>query len=84
MPTYPYKCICGQTREVIKPLKELDKTEFCECGLPMGRTIAGKGGTHIFKAEVWEHITEKPVFIRSKAHLKEVCKKHGVIATGYM
>ncbi len=40
MPTYAYKCPCGKSRDIVKPLALLNQFEFCPCGNPMQRQIS--------------------------------------------
>jgi len=83
MPIYVYKCSCAKILEIFKPLSSLDSPVQCECGQIMKRQVASSN-PHIWKPGFWEHISEQPIYIESKKQLKEVCKKRGVIATGYM
>jgi putative FmdB family regulatory protein len=49
---YSYECTeCGKQTEIMKPMSECDKTEFCTCGaqlrmLPasVSKFVRGKGG----------------------------------------
>lgn len=37
MPLYEYKCTCGQTAEIIKPVSSVCRPERCHCGDVMQR-----------------------------------------------
>ena len=46
-PMYDYLCEkCGATKEIIKPIKEIDREEWCKCQkkYPMKRLCGNKGG----------------------------------------
>lgn len=62
-------------------VKDIDKIK-CECG---GDAEVWFGGLRSFGNMIWtpyweENITHQPVLVESKQHLKELCKKHDVIA----
>lgn len=38
MPTYPYRCACGHTEDIIKPMRDHDSPEACpKCHQVMGK-----------------------------------------------
>jgi len=79
MPIYLYKCQnCNAKKEIVKPLKDLDKEELC-CNLPMQRIIPPLTirDDSLIRGW-WEHIAPEPIYIESRQHLREVCKKYGV------
>jgi hypothetical protein len=70
---------------VVKAIKDIDRPELCPtCWAQEDRQLPNSGATHVWKTELWEHIAHEPIEIRSKRHLKEECKKRGLIAKGYM
>ena len=84
MPVYNYQCPnCQDLQEVLKPIKEFDRPEFCpNCNGQMVRKLPTLA-IHVFEPQWFEHIANEPIFIRSKRHLLEECKKHGKYSYGY-
>ncbi|KXH72802.1 MAG: hypothetical protein AM326_10980 [Candidatus Thorarchaeota archaeon SMTZ-45] len=73
-----WKKMKGKTVSMICPKHGYKRMSECdECAKE--RETAGPA-VHIFKPMVYEDITDHPILIRSKKHLKEECKKHDVIA----
>ena len=57
----------------------------CGCWVPICRCDGDKSPTiQIFKPMVYEDICETPILITSRRHLREECKKHGVMAARLM
>ena len=77
MPLYDFKCEgCGTVEERLVSYEEREK-QRCKCGHPM-RVDWSRGFNYIpFKEGWYEHITDKPLYIRSKRELREACEKHG-------
>jgi hypothetical protein len=82
MPIYHLKCNwCDKIFDAYSRIEDIDKIR-CECG---GDAIVWFGGLKQVGVLIWrpyweENITHQPVLVESKKHLKELCKKHNVIA----
>jgi len=85
MPLYPFKCPkCEKEVDIYSTVENRDSTQIClDCKTFMTRQIITSQAIEIFKEEVWEHIANDPITIRSKKQLKEECKKHGCYSVGY-
>ena len=79
---YHYKCKkCGKVFDEFAKIKDRHKVK-CECG---GDAIIWFGGIKSVALHVWkpyweENITHHPVYVESKQHLKELCKKYDCVA----
>lgn len=46
----------------------------CEtCGKPMGVAAADSAAVHMFPTGWWEHLALDPIYIKGRAHLRDVC-----------
>lgn len=74
---YPYECDCGFKADVMKPLSEIDRAEYCiHCGSQMERKI---GRSNFYGASV-EDAAFDPVFgcvIKDSKHRKALAKERG-------
>ena len=78
---------CGKEFKVFEWGENVDNVK-CECGgdaievpeYPNKSKVYSSGGVLIWKPYWEENITHQPVLVESKKHLKELCKKHDVIA----
>lgn len=55
----------------------------CQCGGRVRQVLVNSGiafAREAFPKGEWEHVADDPVFIRDKAHLKDVCEEHGNIS----
>jgi len=82
MPTYKYHCQnCDSVFTELKDIEERNNATCPECG---SDEVKMQFGTHNrgFKLEPqwFEHLDTEPVYIKSKKHLREECKKRGVRA----
>lgn len=41
MPTYEYRCRCGNAKDITKPMSESGRAEVCTCGEQMRRIFGG-------------------------------------------
>ena len=62
-------------------IKDVDKIK-CNCG---GDAEVWFGGIRSSAVHIWtpyweENICQQPVLVESKQHLKDLCKKHDVVA----
>jgi hypothetical protein len=87
MPVYPFECLCGESREVWRKIKQRDDAEWCRCGVAMRRTIARPNVNPDYEPYLDEHLT--PMFssapgtwVKSRSHRKELMKNRGVVPTG--
>lgn len=79
MPTYQYKCKkCNKVFDGFATVKDRHKVK-CECGGDVEIMIVTRS-VHVWKPYMEENICHQPVCVESKKHLKELCKKHDVIA----
>ncbi len=85
MPLYQYECLkCKHQEEKFASIaRRMARMKCSKCGSVMNKLIVGSN-VEVFKPMVYEHICETPIFIRTRNHLKEECKKHGVIAARIM
>lgn len=83
MSNHDMKCKkCGKEFKVLAWGEDVGKIK-CVCGgdtdeipKPSQRTCT----LHIWKPYWEENITHQPVLVESKQHLKDLCKKHDVVA----
>lgn len=75
MPLYDFKCnSCGKLTEDVYA-KADDKTLTCSCGSIADRMFPNPKG-YVFKSGYYEHITEEPIYIKSKAELRAITRDH--------
>ena len=78
---------CSREFKVLAWGEDVDKIK-CSCGRdtiemlvnPNRSKVYDVGGVHIWKPYWEENICHQPVLVENKKHLKELCKKHNVIA----
>jgi predicted nucleic acid-binding Zn ribbon protein len=59
MPAYPYRCSCGHTEDVIKPMRDYDAPEICRvCHQVMGKDYGSKDWASIGAAVFKGHYNE--------------------------
>jgi len=77
MPLYDYKC--SGCHSVFETIQKMDAILIpCEaCGGPAKRQI-GVGRYHPFPEGWADNMDTKPVYIKSKKHLREECNKRGL------
>lgn len=83
MPLYLYKCsVCKEEFEELRPVEGRYHAQCPVCKSEDCKLLVPKGVNSGFelKPQYFEHLDTKPVFIESKAHLREECKKRGVWA----
>jgi putative FmdB family regulatory protein len=82
MPLYKYRCEnCGKEFTELKSIPHRYDVKCPECGndkCNMLFTNHNRGFD--FEPQFFEHLDKKPVWIRNKQHLKEECKRRGVMA----
>ena len=82
MPIYQYKCKkCNKIFDEFSTIEDRNKVK-CKCG---GDAIIWFGGLKAVAIQVWkpyweENITHQPVLVKSKQHLKQLCKENDCIA----
>lgn len=80
MPLYHYRCNqCGIEFEEYNKIEERYDLLCPECGGDVDILIT-KATVHIFKPFWHEDFDDKPVYVKSKKHYKELCEKYGVYA----
>ncbi len=83
MPLYDYECLrCGEAFEAFRRIEEREYALCPKCGFIAEQVLkqAKRDFTHRIEGW-WRDISpEGPVYVRSKRHLKELCKRHGVYA----
>lgn len=82
MPLYDYECPnCGMVFEELKPMDQRHTAPCPQCGGKAKMVILQAKRDWTWRIEGWwEDFDEKPVYVRDKRHLKELCKKYGVYA----
>jgi putative FmdB family regulatory protein len=85
--TYEYKCRqCGRITELWRTIKDRNAPAVCSCGgraqrilsVPSGINVGGKG-----KIPGWNNtLLDKPVYIESKHHFRELCKRNDLRPVG--
>lgn len=81
MPTYDYRCICGDF-EVIKRMSEAQKVEYCPvCDKPANRKFT----RFYFSGAAVQHAEWNPAFgqvVNNKYHRSELAKRHNLVEVG--
>ncbi|MCW7076432.1 MAG: hypothetical protein OCU18_03960 [Candidatus Syntrophoarchaeum sp.] len=78
MPLYDCMCNrCGKEFEAYASVSSR-KNIRCECGGTSEILITNHKTKDWFKPHVNEHFNGKPIEVRSRRHLKELCKKFNV------
>jgi len=78
MPLYDMQCEkCKKQVEIFCKIKDI-KNQKCSCGGRLKILITNYHNQDWFKPHWNEHFTDKPVFVRSKRHMKELCLKYNV------
>ena len=82
MPLYKYRCSsCENTFEELRRMDDRNKPISCpECGANSELTLSPNAKVFPFEPQFFDDLDVKPVWIRSKAHLKEECRKRGMRA----
>ena len=80
MPLYDYKCpSCEYEDEISNRVEDRKKQHCPRCKRFMILLIKPVNVTPRFPEGMWESISDDgPMYISSKKHLREECKKHGV------
>lgn len=86
MPIYEYLCQDGHTTEKIiqgNPFRmEISRTMPCEtCGMKAIRKMVNTVSVSVDNEWVCEHFGPKPVLVKSRKHMKELLKQHGLRQT---
>jgi len=87
MPLYPYKCKCAHTFEDIRPLDDCKIAPCPKCSNLCIQDYEAKfkGGVQINDGSwvkgTYDHITDKPIYIESKKHLKQVCDANNKVSS---
>lgn len=80
MPLYDYKCIgCGHEFEEFRHIEDRHNMT-CPLCQETAKQLISRTKDDWFKPHWNENITHEPVFVESKRHYKELCRKHGVMA----
>lgn len=84
MPTLDFLCKTCNTVEELTISYEDRNGQICSsCGMTLEVQLATPS-VHSFPSGVYEHIGEEPVYIGSRAKLKEECKKNDCFAPGIL
>lgn len=82
MPLYRYECKdCLERFESFAKIDNRYDASCPECGSNQTQlliSMANRG--FVLEPQYFEHLDTEPVWIKSKKHLKQECKKRGVIA----
>ena len=78
MPLYDMKCTrCSNEQERFCRVADLEK-QYCECGGRLKVIITNYHNQDWFKPHWNEHFSGEPIYVRTRSHLKELCKKYDV------
>jgi putative FmdB family regulatory protein len=78
MPLYDVKCLkCGHEAEIVVHIEDRDKSICMNCGGPT-KSLCSTSKKDWFRLHINEDFDGTPIEVRSKRHLKELCKQHGV------
>lgn len=85
MPIYNYRCSCSHEFEAFEKMDDRALSTCPKCNLMAEQTISRRApAVHGFKYGVFEHITDEPVYVKSKKHLKELCNRYDCYAPGVL
>ena len=76
MPLYDYECECGKITERFGKINETNI--LCECGKQANRIISRPSVICDLEPYLEENICDKPIWIKSKKHRKQLMKENGV------
>lgn len=82
MPTYDYRCSCGETFDVVKTMSDAARAEHCPACSNVAERVFTKfyfSGAAVQEAE-WN-----PAFgqvVKNKYHRSELAKRHNMIEVG--
>lgn len=77
MPLYDYVCNrCGKEFEQVAKIADREATK-CSCGGSC-RILISSTRRDWFRPGYWRDFAETPIYVESKRHLKDLCKKYGV------
>ena len=85
MPIYDYRCKeCNKEFEELATIaqRNLVKSPCCDSSTMI--VIKSGASYHRFPEGMFEHITENPIWVNDKPHLKQLCKEHGCHAVGLL
>ena len=84
MPRYDFECLdCHKVEEILCCINDLDTVtvkQRCECGGELKQIITTAPAPDWFREHVNYDFDGTPKEVKSKAHLKELCKQYGVQA----
>jgi len=82
MPRYDFSCSgCGKMLELYAAIEEREK--ICECGTIMKRLITTRYYAQGDMAPYFdEHIGDKPMWVTSRRHRRELLKKYRLYEAG--
>lgn len=80
MPTYTARCLtCSHEQDYYASVADCFKTPSCErCGEPMQKIISASHVIPDVEPYLDEHLTDKPVFVKSKQHRQALMRQYGV------
>jgi len=82
MPIYPYKCVCGDTFDVVKTMSEATTPETCpQCGSVAARLFT----RFFFNGAAVQHAEYNPAFgqvVNNKYHRSELAKRNNMVEIG--
>jgi putative FmdB family regulatory protein len=78
---YDFKCVaCHHIFEDLRPIDDNKESVCPKCGNRAERQYFIRHRYKDFAEGVWHDIGPEPIYIRSRRHLKEECKKHNCYA----
>lgn len=84
MPLHDYECTkCNTVFEHFCKINDLDKEVICKCGGVTKRIVTVQNSIDTFKPFWCDRISWNPIYIESRKHLAEECKKRN-LASHYL
>lgn len=82
MPIYDYQCTSDECKcefEEFRHIEDREDMACPKCGTK-AKLLISRTKDDWFRPHWNEHLTHEPVFVESKGHYKQLCKKYGVQA----
>ncbi len=85
MPLYNYLCSKGHKFEAANQMKNRAFSPCPNCGKMAKQTISRRpAAVHGFKFGMFEHIADKPIYVKGKKHMQVLCDENECYAPGVL